>query len=218
MSGLSYEDLKNKSLFGSDGTKGALQQSMDSMKTMQSLKPQEARQSLIQSNHNITNPTELGAGLLVQRMDNNSGSATSQPSFDTSYNSLIGANHDKAQLSRNLQEYKNVDIDVFPPLLIKYKTEPAYPDGRFLPLVVRMGGELQPAEEGVPDIVLNFHNPSGAITISVFPVKNANFHNLKLAMNVFYAMKSPEPVDAQKFIEIYRDTRTRLLNVASGYQ
>lgn len=223
-SGLSFDEFANKSLFDNDEKQNPIQSlntTQNSMDGMLSLKPVPQRQDLMQMNNNITSRHELGAGLATQRLSNISSTnpVSTQSSFIQSYNSSVGAEHDQRQLSQNVDDYKNVDIDVFPPLLITYKPDPMYPDGRFAPLLVNMGGELKPAKEGVPDLVLNFHNPSGAITVSVFPVKSKDkFNYMKLTMNTLYAMKSPHPVTVDEFLKIYSDTRTRLLNVISGFQ
>lgn len=216
---LSFDDLEKKSSFSNDDSNKykQLDVTQNSMDSMLALKTGDQRQNMLQSQHNVNVSHELGAGLVTQRLGNNP--ASTHTSFNNSYSTPVGSDHDKRQLEQNMSDYKNVDIDVFPPLLITYKPEHAYPDGRFASLKVGMGGELKPSKEGVPDIVINFHNPSGAITVSVFPVKNRdNFNNLKLVMSTLYAMKSPTPVTADEFLKIYSDTRTRLLNVISGLQ
>jgi len=127
-----------------------------------------------------------------------------------------------AKVQQHLQQAtgQNVPFNhtchVYPPLLIRYD-DPQKPIDQFVPVDVYPGGELHPAQ-GVPDMVINFHIDTGAITVTTCRIDPKKLKNFELAVWALYSMypgQEDQKVDVAQFTTMYDQTRYELLRAMS---
>lgn len=128
-----------------------------------------------------------------------------------------------ASVQQTVQQNTNQPNDlsrkcrVFPPLLIRYNDEKSR-DDKYIPVKVLFGGELR-ATSDVPDIILNFHADSHAITLTICNINPAKMKDFELAIWTLYSMLDKDPdnmVDITSFTIMYDQTRYELLKSISA--
>lgn len=101
---------------------------------------------------------------------------------------------------------------VYPPLLIRYN-DPDNPVNRFIAVDVYAGGELHPAK-GVPDLVINFHIDTHAITITSCHIPVKKSQDFKIVIWTLYAMH-PGPnnksLTISEFTQMYDQVRFEVM-------
>lgn len=155
---------------------------------------------------NVYQPDELGASWYAQR-DN--------PKLF--YQHYVSPTEAKEDYTTGLQNMSNnggtsSDCHVYPPLLVRY-ADSSLPGDQYLPVDVYQNGELHPAQ-GVPDLTLNFHASTQAITLTSCHVDPQRERDLKIAIWTFYSMH-PGPHDRtltiSEFTQMYDQTRFQVL-------
>ena len=97
---------------------------------------------------------------------------------------------------------------VFPPLLVRYEDHKMNRD-QYIPVEILPSGELKLTNE-VPDIILNFHADSKAITVTTCNIKPEKLVDFKIVISTLYNMTETDPnqtVDVRLFTLLYDKTR-----------
>jgi len=104
--------------------------------------------------------------------------------------------------------------NVFPPLLIRYTPPRGTPnENKFVPIELLPGGELKLTDK-VPDIILNFHSDSKAITFTTCDIKREKLPDFNIFVSSVYNLHELDPnktVDIQLFTMMYDQQRYSLL-------
>jgi hypothetical protein len=95
---------------------------------------------------------------------------------------------------------------VFPPLLVRYMDRGT---DQYIPVKILTGGEMKYTSE-VPDLVLNFHSDTQAITITVCTIDPKKYKDYELTIWALYSMVSDNMLDVSKFTLLYDQTRYKL--------
>lgn len=106
---------------------------------------------------------------------------------------------------------------VYPPLLVRYD-DPQSPIDRYVPVEIVAGGELHRAK-GVPDLILNFHIDSHAITATTCHINPEKLKNFEIAIWTLYSMHMPDPntmLTVSQFTAEYDQTRYRLIKTLAA--
>jgi hypothetical protein len=99
--------------------------------------------------------------------------------------------------------------EVFPPLLVRYGGE----EDTFIPVKLTISGEMHKTLE-TPDMILNFHADSKAITLTMCDLDKNNLSRYNVAVDALYAMRMPIGLDGLSLIEfasLYDEARAPLL-------
>lgn len=156
---------------------------------------------------NVYQADELGASWYAQRANS-----------DMFYQHYISPTYAQEDHNTGLQNMTQnggsaTDCHVYPPLLVRY-ADPSRPSDQYLPVDVYNNGELHPAQ-GVPDLTVNFHASTGAITLTSCHVDPEREQDLKIAIWTFYSMH-PGPNDRtltiDEFTSMYDQTRFQVLH------
>lgn len=107
---------------------------------------------------------------------------------------------------------------VYPPLLVRFDDDKK-PVDQFVPINVFPGGEIHRAK-GVPDMVLNFHIQSHAITVTTCHIDPEKIKDFELVIWTLYSMHDGTPggehmVNVNQFTQLYDQTRYELLRAMS---
>ena len=150
----------------------------------------------------LSSPLDLGSTLLQPQVN--------KPNlFPSAYTDRALAQRDLAQAQTQARD----ECTVFPPLLVRYQGS----DDFFIPVKVFSGGELH-RTSGIPDMVINFHAESHAITLTVCQVPTRHKYPLvRLAISTLYSMTSQKPLNLTRFLEVYDRHRSTVLHALSNY-
>lgn len=117
----------------------------------------------------------------------------------------IAANTYKAVDTKQGSPSPNVKTcQVYPPLLVRTNTED------FIPVELFMDGEIR-RTNGYPDMIVNFHADTGAITLTVCQIDPKKMKQYEIAMQVLYSLTSDQPVTIPQFTDMYDNKRYTLL-------
>lgn len=98
---------------------------------------------------------------------------------------------------------------VYPPLLVRYgESKDAY-----IPVELYTGGEIHYAK-GFPDLILNFHADTHAITVTTCKIDPKKMREYEIAMQVLYSMATADPeraITMAEFTIMYDTKRYALL-------
>lgn len=95
---------------------------------------------------------------------------------------------------------------MFPPLLVEYNGS----KDKYTPLKIFDGGEVHPTKS-IPDIVLNFHADTRAITLSLCEVEKERTDDYNVVVTTLYAMQSDMPLTVSSFSKMYDQKRAEIL-------
>lgn len=101
---------------------------------------------------------------------------------------------------------------VFPPLLVRYDDPKTHQDA-FIPVELYAGGEIHYAR-GFPDMILNFHADTHAITLTTCKIDPQKMREYEIAMQVLYSLVTVEPdkmLTVAEFTMMYDAKRYALL-------
>ena len=113
-------------------------------------------------------------------------------------------------------EQPQTQCHVFPPLLVRY-ADPKTNSDMYIPVDVYAGAELHYAK-GVPDIIINFHADSHAITITACNLNPKKLEDYTLAIQTMYTMTTADPermLSVPEFTTLYDMKRYELLRSLS---
>lgn len=97
---------------------------------------------------------------------------------------------------------------VFPPLLVRYDDPKTRADA-YIPVALFAGGELH-YTTGFPDLILNFHADTHAITLTACQIDPKKFQQYELAMEVLYSLTVSDPdkmLTVAEFTTLYDQAR-----------
>ena len=118
--------------------------------------------------------------------------------------------HKKATLAVGNPPSEHV-CKVFPPLLVRYQ-DPQAKDA-YIPVELSAGAEMHYARS-FPDLVLNFHADTHAVTVTVCRIEPFKMKVYELAMQVLYSMTTTQPdkmLTVTEFTALYDNVRYNLL-------
>lgn len=101
---------------------------------------------------------------------------------------------------------------VFPPLLVRYDDPKTHQDA-FIPVELYSGGEIHYAR-GFPDMILNFHADTHAITLTTCKIDPKKMREYEIAMQVLYSLVTTDPdkmLSVAEFTVMYDVKRYALL-------
>lgn len=119
--------------------------------------------------------------------------------------------HKKATTQAGLMPSQHV-CRVYPPLLVRYHDPRAGADA-YIPVELFAGAELHYAH-GFPDLILNFHADTHAITVTTCRINAAKMKEYELAMQVLYSLTVSDPdrmLTVPEFTALYDNARSSLL-------
>lgn len=167
------------------------------------------------SNTPIQNQYNMGEAIYNLSRQNNNGMNVNQTRnslFFQNYTNARQANVDHTQALRNVSRTNTMSCQVYPPLLCRYKGI----SNEFLPVMILPGGELHASQPNQrPDMVLNFHNVSGAITFTTCYIDANKLDLFKIVITTLYAMMSDTPLTVTSFTRLYDETRYTVLHKSS---
>ena len=122
-----------------------------------------------------------------------------------------------AQVHRQASVVANVPptehtCKVYPPLLVRYR-DPAQPGDQYVPVELFAGGEMR-YTRGFPDLILNFHSDTRAITVTVCQIDARKWSQYQLAMQTLYSMTvvgAETTLTVPEFTALYDNVRYNLL-------
>lgn len=117
--------------------------------------------------------------------------------------------HQKLAAATTLASTTARHCRVYPPLLVRY----AGPDDAYIPVNLMAGAELQ-TTRGLPDLILNFHADTQAITVTTCRIEPTKWPEYELAMQVLYSLTVPEAertLNVREFTQLYDQVRYNLL-------
>lgn len=162
---------------------------------------------LMNSYNSTGNPNASPADILLSRQAYHE-KPFPETLFGQSYVHLEDAQRDYAQVLRNLGRVEDVSntCSVFQPLLVKFAGE----KDAYIPVRLGLGAELQKTLR-TPDLVLNMHSESKAITVSVCEVQKDRILLFRTAIDTLYSMTADRPLTILEFQRLYDDVRLQIL-------
>ncbi len=156
-------------------------------------------------------PEEVGPTLL---MGHRSGNLTSHDLYHLFHQHYLqptaaerdykeALDHVRAPGTDNMRE----QCHVYAPLALRS----SLPSSKFAPFKVGDQGKLTPADQSTPDLIVNFHAPSTAITLTVCHIDSANLGNLEMAVWALYSARASHPVNEVQLLRLYNQERRTLL-------
>jgi hypothetical protein len=140
--------------------------------------------------------------------------------FQTSMNNVVTVSTTMNNNNSNNNNTNSSDIaafrkcQVYPPLLIRYYDPMAPNQDRYVAVKILKGGELRATHE-IPDMILNFHADTRAITVTICQIDPAKMKDFELSIWALYSMFHPNAdnnmVDINSFTILYDQTRYELL-------
>lgn len=112
--------------------------------------------------------------------------------------------HRKATEASNIVPSQHT-CKVYPPLLVRYSGT----SDQYIPVQLFMGAEMR-RTTGFPDMIVNFHSDTQAITVTVCQIEPKKMQQYELAMQVLYSMVSDNPLTIEEFTSMYDLNRYNL--------
>lgn len=130
--------------------------------------------------------------------------------FESAYLHPRSAQNDRQEANRNIvqTELQTNQCRVLAPLLVRFDG----PESKYVAVKLEANGVLTGVRDQVPDMVLNFHADTGAITVTVCKV-SAILSRFQLVVDILYAMKSSIPLTIQAFNQLYDEMRVQQLRL-----
>ncbi len=145
----------------------------------------------------------LGDALMRQREQR-----PNPPLFHQNYMDESMAHQDMKTVEQNVHQLSTPPLtcEVFPPLLVRYRGD----TNVYVPVEIAVGGELHKTLR-VPDLILNFHAQSQAITPTWCDLKLKESKLYLMVNDALYRMRAPQPLTILEFQELYDQTRMALI-------
>lgn len=130
--------------------------------------------------------------------------------FESAYLHPQSAENDRREAVRNAvdTEVQSNQCRVLAPLLVRFDGA----ESKYVAVKLEANGALTGVRDQVPDMVLNFHADTGAITVTVCQVSSI-MSRFQLVVDILYAMKSSVPLSIQAFNELYDEMRVQQLRL-----
>jgi len=171
------------------------------------------------TNEPMTHPYSIGPTLLTNPdksqnlfFQNYSRSQDASRDFQTSMNNTRKSIEALPPLQQTQAKNIPKTCQVYPPLLVRYNDMKSKED-KYIPAKILAGGELRLTED-IPDIILNFHADTHAITITVCKINPQKVKDYELTIWTLYSMYNKNPdnmLDIPGFSLMYDQTRYELL-------
>jgi hypothetical protein len=185
------------------------------------------------SQEDINHPYNVGPNLLRLNQNSNNQDLFFQnyikpqdaaKDFQTSMNNVVAVSSNTMNNNNNNHNNNNMTsfqkCQVYPPLLIRYHDPMNSKQDRYVAVKILKGGELR-ATTGVPDMILNFHADTHAITVTICQIDPNKIKDFELSIWALYSMFHPNVddnmVDINSFTILYDQTRYELLKHISNY-
>ncbi len=126
---------------------------------------------------------------------------------DAQRNHQVGLNNMSPQV-----EARAARCHVFPPLLIRFH-DPSRNVDQYVPVEILRTGELR-LTDGVPDVILNFHADTRAITMTLCDMNPKKIPDIETFISVVYSLMEvddSQTVDVEKFTLLYDQARYNYL-------
>jgi hypothetical protein len=177
------------------------------------------------TNEDINHPYNLGPTLLSLGSKPVQQNTSSQNLFFQNYikpqdaskdfqTSLSNVSAVQQQVQRDTNQPNDISrkCQVFPPLLVRYD-DPKSRDDKYVAIKILSGGEIK-ATSDVPDMILNFHADTHAITVTICNIDPKKVKDFEITIWALYSMFDKDPenmLDITSFTILYDQTRYELL-------
>ena len=81
----------------------------------------------------------------------------------------------------------------------------------YIPVAILQGGEIQKTL-GIPDLLLNFHAESQAVTVTICNVDPNKLRDYQITISTLYSMMADRSLPIDAFSTLYDRVRAEVLN------